>query len=166
LQLACSKKQKKKTFAERRTRIPSIMRVEVVIFLAAMLSPVARALPSGSIPAQVPSRCDDVIFCNSISRLRGGQWRQVAGFFPCLKKTKRIIEVKPPPAPSFHQVYVQVIEVVTLLFPLWLTLAFIVALSSPHTFDWLSTEVFRVFGIQYLEIDPFSLAMGIGKPPQ
>ena len=96
------------------------MRLEVVIFLAAMLSPVARALPSGGITAQVPSRCDNVIFCNSISRLRGGQWRQVAGFLPCLKKTKRIIEVKPPPAPSFHQVYVQVIEVVTLLFPLWL----------------------------------------------
>ena len=140
--------------------------VEVVIILAAMLSPAAIALPSSGIPAQVPSRCDNVIFCNSVSRLRGGQWRQVAGFLPCLKKTKRIIEVKPPPAPSFHQAYVQVIEVVTLLFPLWLTLAVIVALSSPYTFDWLSTEVFRVFGIQYLEIDPFSLAMGIGKSPQ
>ena len=149
-----------------RLRIKGRMRVEVVMFLAAMMSPVAKALPSGGIQAQVPSRCDNVIFCNSISRLRGGQWRQVAGFLPCLKKTKRIIEVKPPPAPSFHQVYAQVIEVVTLLFPFWLTLAFIVALSSPHTFDWLSTEVFRVFGIQYLEIDPFSLAMGIGKPPQ
>lgn len=147
--------------------------------------PGGNALPSDLTRLVETSLRFNDMYCSNIARLRGGGDTpgclpcarnhkekggggggrgHPLGFLPCIRR-KTIIRHVPPPEPKldFNEVYLKVIEIVTLLFPVWLTVAFTSALLAPNSFNWLSTEVFKVVQVSNveIEIDPFSLCMGI-----
>jgi len=77
----------------------------------------------------------------------------------------KLIKVDPPPIVrhSFMEEYFKVIQVLTLLFPVWLIILTIWVFVRPNFFTWLTTEVVTLaqIGDFRLEIDPYSLSQGI-----
>ena len=118
------------------------------------------------------------------SAILGREAKNPIGCLPCVKRRKKVVVVTPaPPAldkkqpaeqvekatestvskSGFKGVYFRVVEALTLLFPVWLTLLISCALVSPQSFQWLTSEgiILAETDTLQIEIDPFSLTMGI-----